>query len=52
MYAYACDVYIYRNDPQNDAEVKALGDDVKAFARRWPMPGFEASQLKFTEMDH
>lgn len=41
-----------RNDSQNDADVKTLGDDVKAFARRWPMPGFEASELKFTEMDH
>lgn len=37
---------------QDDQEVKALGDDVKAFARRWPMPGFETSELKFTEMDH
>ncbi|CAM9874584.1 unnamed protein product [Ectocarpus sp. 6 AP-2014] len=37
---------------ESDEEVKALGDDVKAFARRWPMPGFEASELKFKEMDH
>lgn len=37
---------------QDNADVKALGNDVKAFARRWPMPGFEVSQLKFTEMDH
>eukprot|EP00904_Undaria_pinnatifida_P000395 jgi/Undpi1/10356/HiC_scaffold_29.g12806.m1 len=37
---------------EDNADVKALGDDVKAFARRWPMPGFEVSELKFLEMDH
>lgn len=37
---------------QNDEEVKALGDEVIAFAQKWPMPGFEASELKFKEMNH
>lgn len=37
---------------QDNEDVKALGEDVKKFARRWPMPGFEVSELKFKEMDH
>lgn len=37
---------------QGDEDVKALGEDVKKFSRRWPMPGFEVSELKFKEMDH
>ena len=43
-----CDVCVF----QGNEEVKALGEDVKEFARRWPMPGFEVSELKFKEMDH
>lgn len=35
---------------QEDEEVKALGAEVIAFAQQWPMPGFEASQLKFKKM--
>lgn len=45
-------MHVLASYSQNDEDVKTLGDDVKAFARRWPMPGFEASELKFTEMDH
>jgi len=37
---------------QGNEDVKALGEDVKKFSRRWPMPGFEISELKFKEMDH
>lgn len=49
---YICWPFRYWCIFQDDEEVKALGEDVKAFARRWPMPGFEVSELKFTEMDH
>ncbi|CAM9913328.1 unnamed protein product, partial [Sphacelaria rigidula] len=37
---------------EEDADVKALGDEVVAFAQQWPMPGFESSELKFKAMDH
>ncbi|CAM9653563.1 unnamed protein product [Discosporangium mesarthrocarpum] len=30
-------------------DVKALAKEVTDFARRWPMPGFEASELKYKE---
>jgi hypothetical protein len=30
-----------------DAEVKALGDEVIAFAQQWPMPGYEVTELKY-----
>lgn len=36
---------------QDNEDVKALGDEVIAFAQQWPMPGFEASELKFKVMD-
>ncbi|CAM9508027.1 unnamed protein product [Phaeothamnion confervicola] len=32
---------------KDDEEVKQLGADVAAFATRWPMPGYEVSQLKY-----
>lgn len=35
---------------QGNKDVKALADEVVEFAQRWPMPGFEASELKFKKM--
>lgn len=35
---------------QGNKDVSALADEVVEFAQKWPMPGFEASELKFKKM--
>mmetsp|Transcript_14405 Transcript_14405/g.20409 ORF Transcript_14405/g.20409 Transcript_14405/m.20409 type:complete len:470 (+) Transcript_14405:24-1433(+) len=36
--------------PKND-EVRALAKEVTEFAQKWPMPGFDVSQLKYKSID-